>query len=161
MLEAHAQCAGCQRKLTVGSLFCPGCGQYVDGSAPAPTRREDDTVVRKRRFVEHWDELKRVGWLFGLLLATSLILGLVARSESSPWPLVLAIAIDAVIVLVASGLRWLKLTFLFRIHRIGTRRWIEILATSVAFVVVMALYFGFLERLGVPFSQATATLAQA
>jgi uncharacterized protein len=161
MLDAVAQCAGCQRKLTVGTLFCPGCGQTVDGSAPAPTRRVDDTVVRKRRFVEHWDELKRVGWLFGLLLATSLVFGWVARSESSPWPLVAASAIDALIVLVAAGLRWRKLTFLFRIHPIGARRWMEIAATSVAFVVVMSLYFGLLERLGVPFSQATETLAQA
>jgi len=161
MLDAVAQCAGCQRKLTAGTLFCPGCGQTVDGSAPAPTRRVDDTVVRKRRFVEHWDELKHVGWLFGLLLATSLVFGLVTRSDASPWPLVLISAIDAVIVIVAAGLRWRKLTFLFRIHPIGMRRWIEILATSVAFVVVMTLYFGFLERLGVPFSRATATLAQA
>ena len=163
MPEAAAQCAACQRKLRVGTLFCPGCGQTVGsvaGSTPAPGRRGDDSAVR-RKFSEHWDELKRVGWLFGLLLATSLVFGLVSRSESSPWPLVLASAIDALIVLVAAGLRWRKLLFLFRIHPIGMRRWMEILATSSAFVLVMTLYFGFLERLGVPMSQATETLAQA
>lgn len=163
MLEAVAQCAACQRKLRVGTLFCPGCGQTVDsaaGSAPAPQRRGDDSAARTR-FSEHWDELKRIGWLFGLLLATSLVFGLVSRSESSPWPMVLVSAIDALIVLVAAGLRWRKLLFLFKIHPIGTRRWTEILATSVAFVLVMSLYFGLLERLGVPISQATATLVQA
>ena len=160
MLEAAAHCAACQRKLTVGALFCPGCGQTVDGSAPAPKRRADDSAVRTR-FAEHWEELKGVAWLFGLLLATSLVFGLMSRSDSSPWPLVLQSAIDASIVVVAAGLRWRKLPFLFRIHPIGMRRWMEIFATSVAFVVVMALYFGLLERLGVPMLQATGTLAQA
>lgn len=159
MAEALAHCAACQRKLTVGTLFCPGCGQTVDGSAAAPERREK--VAAGTRFAGHWHELKRVGWLFGLLLATSLILGLASRSDDSPWPLVVMSAADASIVLVAAGLRWRKLLFLFRLHPIGTRRWMEILATSAAFVLVMHFYFALLEHLGVPFSQTTETLKAA
>jgi membrane protease YdiL (CAAX protease family) len=160
MPEAVAQCAACQRQLRAGTLFCPACGQTLDASAPEPHLRRDDGAARSR-FAEHWEELKRIGWLFGLLLATSLVFGLASRSDTSAWPLVLLSAIDALIVLVAAGLRWRKLLFLFRIHPIGARRWLEILATSVAFVVVMALYFVLLERLGVPFFQATETLAAA
>jgi hypothetical protein len=160
MLEALGQCGACQRRLRAGTLFCPACGQSIDGSAPAPERREKDRATRTR-FAEHWQELKHIGWLFGLLLATSLAFGLVSRTDSSPWPLVAMGAIDALIVLVAAGLRWRKLLFLFRIHAFDTLRWLEILATSVAFVLVMSIYFKFLQRLGVPFSQATETLAQA
>ncbi|MGH8707731.1 MAG: lysostaphin resistance A-like protein [Burkholderiales bacterium] len=160
MPEAAAQCAACQRPLRAGTLFCPGCGQTLDGSAPEPHRPRDDGAARSR-FAEHWEELKRIGWLFGLLLATSLVYGLASPSDTSPWPLVVASAIDALIVLVAAGLRWRKLLFLFRIHPIGARRWMEILAVSLAFVGLMTLYFGLLERLGVPFSQATETLSVA
>ena len=102
-----------------------------------------------------------VAALFGLLLATSLAVGLMSRADPSPWPLVAMIAIDALIVLVAAGLRWRKLLFLFKLHPIDTLRGLEILATSVAFILVMSVYFKFLQRLGVPFSQATETLAQA
>lgn len=160
MLEALRQCGACERPLRAGTLFCPACGQSVDGAAPAPERRKEGGGTRTG-LAEHWQELKHIGWLFGLLLATSLVFGLMSRADSSPWPLVAMSAIDALIVLVAAGLRWRKLLFLFRIHPIDTLRGLEILATSVAFVLVMSIYFKFLERLGVPFSQATETLARA
>lgn len=160
MPEALAQCAACQRPLRAGTLFCPGCGQSLDASAPGPDRRRYEAAA-PGRFAEHWDELKRIGWLFGLLLATSLVHGLASRSETSPWLLAAMSAVDALIILVAAGLRWRKLLFLLRIHAIGARRWLEILAVSAAFVALMTLYFGWLEHLGVPFYRATGTLADA
>lgn len=160
MPEAAALCAACQRPLRAGTRFCPACGQTLDASAPEPDRRRG-AVAAPGRFAEHWEELKRTGWLFGLLLGTSLVHGLASRSDSSPWLLVAVSAVDAVIILVAAGLRWRKLLFLLRVHAIGARRWLEILAVSVAFVVLASLYFGWLERLGVPFYRATGTLAAA
>jgi membrane protease YdiL (CAAX protease family) len=159
MLEALAQCAGCQRRLRAGTLFCPGCGQGLDGSAPAPARRDDGAV--RARLADHAQELKRVGWLFGLLLAMSLLLGLVARGGDSPWPTVVVSAIDALIVVAFAATRWRKLLFLFRLHPIGARRWLEILAAAAAFLLAMWLWFGFLERLGVPFSTSTGDMARA
>lgn len=160
MLEALAQCAGCQRRLRAGTLFCPGCGRSLDGSAPTPAARRDDGAVRAR-LAGHAQELKRVGWLFGLLLAMSLLLGLVSRGEDSPWPTVAVSAIDALIVVAFAATRWRKLVFLFRLHPIGARRWIEVLAAAAAFLLAMSLWFGFLARLGVPFSQATDDMARA
>ena len=161
MLEALA-CGGCRRPLTAGTRFCPGCGQNVDRSAPAPQRRaEDDTIVRKRRFTEHWDELKRVAWLYGLLLALSLLFGWISRAGLSPWTLVAFSAASAVIVSVFAALRWRKIAFLFQIHPIGTRRWMGILGVSATFVVVMYVYFHFLAQLGMPMIKATETIAGA
>lgn len=160
MLDAVAQCAGCQRRLRHGTLFCPGCGQSLDGSAPAPAARRDEGAVRAK-LADHAQELKRVGWLFGLLLAMSLLHGLVSRAEGSPWPMVAVSVIDALIVVAFAATRRRKLVFLFKVHPLGARRWVGILAVSVAFVLAMSLWFGLLERLGVPFSAATDTLAQA
>jgi membrane protease YdiL (CAAX protease family) len=163
MLDAAAlQCDGCRRPLRLGTRFCPGCGQNVDGSAPTPQRRaEDDTIVQKKRFTEHWGELKRVAWLYGLLLSMSLVFGWTMRADPSPWPLVAFGAVDAAIVLLFAATRWQKLAFLFKVHAIGMRRWMEILGAAIAFVVVMHLYFGFLSSLGVPMIQSTEAVMEA
>ena len=72
--------------------------------------------MSRTRFIEHWGELKRVGWLFGLLLATSFVFGIAWRSAHSPWLSVIASAVDAAIVLVAVGLRYRKLLSLFQLR---------------------------------------------
>lgn len=161
MPEALA-CGGCRRPLAPGTRFCPACGRSVDGSAPTPRRRaEDDTIVRKKRFTEHWDELKRVAWLYGLLLVLSLLFGWTMRAGPSPATLVAFSAASAVIVTAFAVLRRRKIAFLFRIHPIGARGWIGIVGVSAAFVVAMFLYFHFLARLGMPIMRATETIAQA
>ena len=91
----------------------------------------------------------------------SLVFGWVSRADASPWPIVAVSAVDALIVLAAAGLRWRKLRFLFTIHPIAGRRWLEISGVALVFIAVMTIYFGLLESLGVPFSQATETLASA
>ena len=62
--------------------FCPGCGESLIPSAVAPEHRV--ASVSRTRFIEHWGELKRVGWLFGLLLATSFVFGIGAPRGTSP-----------------------------------------------------------------------------
>ena len=161
MPEALA-CGGCRRTLSVGTRFCPACGRNVDGSAPAPRRRaEDDTIVRTKRFTEHWDELKRVAWLYGLLLTLSLLFGWTMRAGPAPETLVAFSAASAVIVSVFAALRGRKIAFLFQIHPIGARGWMGILGVSAAFVVVMFFYFHFLAQLGMPVLRATETIVQA
>lgn len=160
--EAAAICGGCQRRLRPGARFCPGCGRSADGSTPAPQRRaEDDTIVRRGRFDEYWGELKRIGWLYGLLLVLSLATGLAMRGDRSPWLLVGYSAASAVLVLAFAAARWRKLVFLFQVHAVDARRWLGIVGASVLFVVVMAAYFAFLEKLGVPFHKTTADIAEA
>ena len=117
--------------------------------------------MSRTRFIEHWGELKRVGWLFGLLLATSFVFGIAWRSAHSPWLSVIASAIDAAIVLVAVGLRYRKLLFLFQLRPSGLRDSVVLIAIAFLFVALASAYFGVIEWLGVPVSSATATYTRA
>ena len=111
--------------------------------------------------MEHWGELKRLGWVFGLLLATSFVFGIAWRSAPSPWLDVAVSAIDAAIVLVAVGLRYRKLLFLFQLRPYGLRDSAAFVAIAFAFVGLASAYFWAIERLGVPMASATATFARA
>ena len=111
--------------------------------------------------MEHWGELKRLGWVFGLLLATSFVFGIAWRSAPSPWLDVAVSAIDAAIVLVAVGLRYGKLLFLFQLRPYGLRDSAAFVAIAFAFVGLASAYFWAIERLGVPMASATATFTRA
>jgi len=111
--------------------------------------------------MENWGELKRLGWVFGLLLANSFVFGIAWRSAPSPWLDVAASAIDAAIVLVAVGLRYRKLLFLFELRPYGPRDSAAFVAIAFAFVGLASAYFWAIERLGVPMASATATFTRA
>lgn len=159
MPEAGGQCAACQRGVRAGTQFCPGCGLSLVASAAAPAR--GTSIASGSRFEEHWEELKRIGWLFGLLLATSLVFGIAGRGVSSPWPEVAISVIDAVIVLVALGTRYQKLRFVFTLHPLGRRGVTALLIAAVAFVGLGSLYFWALQQLGVPVASPTDSLTRA
>lgn len=159
MPEAGKQCPVCKRSVRSGTKFCPGCGLTLVASAAAPERKA--SLVSSARFAEHWEELKRVGWLFGLLLASSFVFGLASWGDSSPWSTVAVAAIDAAIVLVAVGLRYRKLLFLFKLHPIGVRGAAALVAIAFVFVGAASGYFWALERLGVPVASTTDTFTRA
>lgn len=158
MPEAIPQCPACQRKVRADTRFCPGCGQTLT-AAPAPAR--NDAAASRVRFEEQWGELQWVGWVFGLLLATSFVFGIALRSDHSPWPVVMLSAADAAIVLVAVGLRYQKLLFLFKFHPIGLRGLAALIAIAIVFVGAAGAYFWVLERLGVPILSSGATFTRA
>lgn len=158
MPEALLQCPACLRNVRPDTRFCPGCGQTLT-AAPAPAR--NDAAAARVRFDEQWGELKWVGWVFGLLLATSFVFGIALQSDRSPWPVVVLSAVDAAIVLVAVGLRYRKLFFLFKFHPIGLRGLAALVAVAVVYVVTAGAYFWALRRLGVPMASATGTYTSA
>jgi membrane protease YdiL (CAAX protease family) len=159
MPEAGERCAACQRSVRAGTQFCPGCGLILVASAAVPERGA--RVESNSKFAEHWEELKRIGWLFGLLLATSFVFGIAARGVSSPWPEVAISVIDAVIVLVALGMRYEKLRFVFTLHPLGRRGTTAMLIAAVAFVGLGSLYFWVLQQLGVPVVSGTGSLTRS
>src|SRR4051812_26319905 len=154
MPDFGGRCPACMRPVRPDTRFCPACGHSFDASAPdaavsAPRR---DTQAR---FEHKWTELKRVGWLFGLLLATLFVASLAARANPSPWPTAIGSAVLAVITLVAVALRYKRLVFLFKLHPIGAGTSIGLVVISFAFVAVISLYFWALHRLGVPIVSAS------
>ena len=158
MPEAAQQCPACHRSVRADTRFCPGCGQTLTALEAPP---HDDAIASRARFEKQWVELKRVGWLFGLLLATSFVFGVALRSDRSPWPLVILSVADAAIVLFASGMRYRKLLFLFQLRPSTQRDSVALVAMAIVFVTLASAYFWALERLGVPFSSMTATFTRA
>jgi len=142
-----------------GTQFCPGCGQALVASAVAPERNA--ARLSSARFIEYWAELKRLGWLFGLLLATSFAFGIAWRSAPSPWLDVIASTIDAVIVLVAVALRYRKLRFLFQLRPSGLRDSAALVGIAFLFVALASTYFWAIELLGVPVASMTTTFTRA
>jgi membrane protease YdiL (CAAX protease family) len=158
MPEAVPQCPACRRNVRPGTQFCPGCGQTLTARA-APAH--NDTAASSARFEKQWGEIKLVGWVFGLLLATSFVFGIGWGSDHSPRPVVYLSCIDAAIVLVAVGLRYRKLLFLFQLRPSTRRESLALVAIAGVFVAVASAYFWGLERLGVPISSATDTFTRA
>ena len=164
MPEGGSQCPACQRPVREGTKFCPVCGQALGEAAAlgeatafvAPPR-----AAARVRFNEQWDELKRVLWLFGLLLASTFGAGLAARSNATPWPGVVASAVDAAIVLAVTGLRLPKLRFLFKLHPIGSRAWLQLGGLALATAAILAVYFWALERAGMPTVEVSQSYTEA
>jgi membrane protease YdiL (CAAX protease family) len=175
--EALLQCPACRRGLRSGTQFCPGCGHSLvagdagsdpwRGAAADQHRQGSDPDLRavsrfsRRRFIEHWEELKRIAWLFGLLLASSFVFGIAFRSSPSPWLDVMEGGTDALIVLVAVARRWRKLVFLFQPRPTTLGGAALMIAIAVVFVVLASAYFWLIERLGVPVAAVSGTLAEA
>lgn len=160
MLEELAgQCPGCERRLRSGALFCPACGQELAADTLAPPPREQRGS--RAGFAENWQELKKLAWFFGLLLGASFAGGMWSRFDPSPWSMVFVSVFDAGVVLIAVAMRYPRLAFLLRVHRIPVPMAIRLAVASVTFVALMALYFKVLQGMGVPFSSASGTMAAA
>lgn len=146
---AEQNCHVCNHALRAGVLFCSNCGHSIADTATLPSHA--NVIQSSAGIASDWSEIKRVGWLFGLLLLSSLVLGLVSRTDPSPWPDAIVSFIDAVIVLVFVGARRQDLLPLLRFPRLGAARLFELLGIALAFAVVMSVYFAILQRMGVPF----------
>jgi uncharacterized protein len=165
-----------------GTRFCPACGQSLvapagtsgnsgsdpfQGTSADQQRKGSDpdflalSRFSRRRFVEHWAELKRLAWLFGLLLANSFVFGIAWRSAASPSLSVAEAGVDALIVVVAVALRWRKLAFLFQVRPTGLRESAVMVGIAALFVALATAYFSLVEALGVPVASASATFREA
>ena len=167
-----AQCPNCKRGVREGTQFCPACGHNLAqstvvvgmaaaGNAGAGLQAADMTLTRMPRFVMHWEELKRLAWVFGLLLATSFAFGIAWRSVQSPWLDVMATGAQALIVLVAVATRWSKLEFLLKFHGGTLRDGLVLVAIAVLFVALATGYFKLLEGLNVPIYTTTELFVAA
>ena len=133
----------------------------VSDAGAAGVQAVDMTLTRAPRFVEHWEELKRLAWIFGLFLAISFAFGIAWRSVHSPWLDVIATVAQVLVVVVALATRWSKLAFLFRFHPGSLRDGLVLVAIAVVFVALATWYFQFLGWLGVPIYTATELFTAA
>jgi membrane protease YdiL (CAAX protease family) len=139
----------CQRPLRDGARFCPGCGHTTTLSA-APLERAEPGAARDL-FAQQWRELKRVGWLFGLLLYSSFLTGMIAYAEVwSLWTGVVLSIVNALVVLgFVFSLRSDLLPLLGR-PQLDGRGALALLGVGLVFIATMGTYFALLGRAGVP-----------
>src|SRR5262245_52493583 len=84
-----AHCPGCGAALRADALFCARCGTRSAPEAPDPqaaapgaeSPSKDSWVPEPAPSTERWDDLRVVGWLYGLLLLTSLICGIASSAD--------------------------------------------------------------------------------
>ena len=156
---ASYRCPGCQVVLRAGAQFCPNCGHTLGAAAAEPARELREPAAG--RFASQWKDLKRVVWLFGLLLLSSLALGFVVRSDSSPWPDAILSGIDAAIVLAFAAARHRDLRPLLRVPGVNRRSALELGAIALIFVAAMSAYFELLEHMGVPLARLSDAYVRA
>jgi uncharacterized protein len=158
-IEAATRCPECQARVRPDVRFCAACGQTLRSSAIPPARVK--SIETRMRFATHWGELKRVGWLFGLLLLSSLVMGLMARVQSSPWLGGAISLVDATLVVYFAVSSRRQLRPLLGRPLLNRRRLFELLAASAALVACLSAYFWLLARAGVPLLHLSESYEQA
>jgi uncharacterized protein len=152
------RCPTCQAKLRPKVRFCAACGHRLSISA-LPPRRVRSVEIRSR-LVTHIREIRRVSWLFGALLLSSLAFGMLTRAGGSAWLGGLFSLLDAALVFAFARAFRADLSPLFRMPQLTRRAWLELLATTIGLIAVLSGYFALLSRAGVPILRVSETLAQ-
>ncbi|MBI3545834.1 MAG: CPBP family intramembrane metalloprotease [Gammaproteobacteria bacterium] len=152
-------CPVCQHALRIDAYFCAHCGHTLTDYVASPER---PTIISSAaRLASHGSELKRVGWLFGLLLFSSFLLGTIGRGNFSPWSETITSGIDALIVLVFVGMRHRELHALFNFPQFTRRHSLELLAVVLVFVVGVNLYFALIQYAGTPMVRVSTVYQKA
>jgi membrane protease YdiL (CAAX protease family) len=149
--EAGARCAACHAPVRAAARFCSNCGSGLTASAiPPPSAPAVDLSSIEAKVAARWRELKRIGWLFGLLLLSSFVFGVVSRSYPSAWVNVTTSAVDAIVVFgfVISCFR--TLAPLLVLPRVDARTASELVLASLGIALVLGGYFALLNYMGVP-----------
>jgi uncharacterized protein len=143
-------CPSCHRVWRPAARFCTHCGYSSGGlarGAPAPVGEPSAGFV-DARFQVHWARLQRIGTLFVLLLASSFLLGLVARGDHSPWPLVIMSVIDALVVATFALMEFEELKPWLRAPRLDGAIVLQVLLAVGAFVAAISAYFKLFDWAG-------------
>jgi membrane protease YdiL (CAAX protease family) len=111
-----------------------------------PDRRNGSTT----RFDAEWSEVKLVAWLFGALLASSFVVGIVDRMTASILPMVSVEGIDALVVFAFAVVRHKDVLARLVVPRFTLRTALEIAAVTLASILALIVYFAVLRRLGIP-----------
>jgi membrane protease YdiL (CAAX protease family) len=112
-------------------------------------------------FASKWKEIKLIGWFFGLLLSSFFVLGMIVKFNSTPWPEVIVSGIDALIVFAFVGFRYRDILPLLKWPEFSMRSVIELAVLSLSFIVLLNVYFTFIEWAGVPMARVAGTYQNA
>lgn len=149
--EGAQGCVKCGGALRADALFCVRCGTPASTAEPEPQALFEPPDAKASR----WEELIVVGWLYGLLLATSLVFGIAYFIEPDgdfgPWH-----SLAFAIVVLVFALRYgSEIAALLRPSTFdGNAQRKLAMATVIQFVLLGAVFY-LLEQTGVPFERIT------
>lgn len=145
-------CARCGTALRAAAHFCARCGARRWTAEGEETPVE---VVQKKLVPDRWQELRTVGWLYGLLLLSSLVFGLAQYAESSFDPVLWLTFIDGIVILAFAARYRAEILALLRPATFDRNAWKCLArATLVQFVALGAVFY-LLEWTGIPFERIT------
>lgn len=160
-------CAACERPMRAGARFCPSCGQTYTAPPPGEPVPSGPALERSTRpslgavVVAQWSELTRIGWLYGLLLLSSLIFAWIARLSPSPWTGVALAGFDAVLIVGYVVARPTEVLELLRLPRTTVRGALQMIGAACACTAVLVGYFAVFETAGLPMLQLTEEYTEA
>jgi uncharacterized protein len=146
-----ADCTKCGVALRIDAIFCARCGTRVSAG-------EHDAavaIVPMVASVDRSQELRVTGWLYGLLLATSLFFGIAYFIEPSgdfgAWH---TLAFGVVVFAFAIPYR-VELRALLRPATFDRNAWKALAIASVIQFALLGAVFYLLEQTGIPFERIT------
>jgi uncharacterized protein len=145
-------CIQCGGELRTAALYCPRCGTRISAVESEPPPAD---VERMAPAVDRGHELRVVGWLYGLLLATSLVFGIAyfidRTGDFQPW---LAL-VDGIVILGFAVRYRNEIVALLRPSTFdGNARKMLAIATVIQFALLGAVFY-LLEQTGIPFERIT------
>jgi uncharacterized protein len=144
-------CVKCGVTLRAAALYCARCGTRNSAAEQEPQAGIEPASPS----VDRWQGLRVVGWLYGLLLATSLIVGIAYFVDPSgdfgPW-----VSLVDGIVISAFAVRYRHeiLTLLNPSTFDRNARTKLAIATVIQFAVFCPIFY-LLEQAGIPFERIT------
>jgi membrane protease YdiL (CAAX protease family) len=159
-------CPACGTPASLVARYCAKCGGALAGAPPAYAPLSiggltPGAIQAARRFNTDWDDLKRIGWLFGLLLANSFVYAMFSRHQTTPWPDVVSSLAGAIMVLGFVLTDRQGIWSALALRRPSAADMLAYGGLALAFVVVMAAYMKVLRYLGVPFLSMSADFVRA
>jgi membrane protease YdiL (CAAX protease family) len=147
-------CAKCGTTLRDAALFCARCGTRT-----VPLEQESSTLtVPASPPADRWRELRVVGWLFGLLLFSSLCFGIAYSIEPEgdfqPWMTL----IDGIVILCFAAFYRGEIVALLRPSTFDRNARKKLAIAAVVQFAALGAVFYLLEETGIPFERITDEL---
>jgi membrane protease YdiL (CAAX protease family) len=144
-------CGKCGATLRAAALFCARCGTRVSAEEAAAEVRAETAPPSTDR----WQALRVVGWLFGLLLTTSLAFGIAYHVDPAADLLVWESLVFGIVVAGFAVQYEAEILALLHPSALGQDAWGKLaIATVVQFALLGAVFY-LLEQTGVPFERIT------
>jgi len=157
--SALSRCTNCDHQLRRFAKYCSHCGCALIGTElPQPAAI---LIGPESSYSVHWTEIKRVGWLFGLLLLLSLMLGMVTKRVHTEWPMIIASVVSAVIVIAFAIHMRSTIAPLLARPNLNRGTWFSMLYATMFSFGLIILYFSLVQQVGFPFMHMTSVFQKS